>query len=170
MSLKPNAKHTGYEDAFKSTSIYGGVQLITIIAGVLRTKIAAIYLGTSGFGVLGILTTTLALISNFSNLGLSSSAVREVSKISLSNNNVELANLAKAINRSVFISGILGSLLMFFLSKQLSHWTFGNDNYVYAYMGLSIAVVLTNVYSGHYALLQGLRKIKHMAFAKILGA
>lgn len=166
-----NTEKEGYKSAFKSTSIYGGVQLITIIIGIIKTKIAAVYLGTTGFGVLSMFTTTINLLTNFSNLGLSSSAVREISKKNTdSRNNVEVSSLAKAISRWVFISGLLGSLLMLVFSRKISLWTFNSEEYSFSYAMLSVVIVLTNMYLGQYALLQGLRKIKSMSLAKIIGS
>lgn len=160
----------GYRTAFKSTSIYGGVQVITIIIGIIRTKIAAIYLGTSGFGILGVFTTSINLFVSVSNLGFSSSAVREISRVSVSEDDLRVAELSKAISRWVIITGFIGTILMILLSVKLSVWTFDNSSYVYSYVAVSIVILLTNIYSGHYALLQGLRRIKDMAFAKIIGS
>lgn len=160
----------GYRTAFKSTSIYGGVQVITIIIGILKSKLTAVWLGPSGFGVLGVLNSTIALISSLSNLGLSSSAVRDISKVSAAEDNIQLSIVVKAISRCVFFTGIFGALIMFGLSKYLSIWTFGNEAYTVSYALLAIVILTTNIYSAQYAILQGLRRIKDMAIARILGS
>ena len=52
-----------YRQIFKATSLFGGVQVFNIIIGIIRSKIVAVLLGASGMGVLGLFTTTIAMVS-----------------------------------------------------------------------------------------------------------
>lgn len=167
---KDNQKENGYKAALKSTSIYGGVQLVTIVISIIRSKLTALWLGTMGFGILSILNSTVTLVATTSNLGLSSSAVRDISKATSSQDFTTLSKVITAISRCVIMTGLVGAIFMVLFAPKISLWTFDSYDYTYAYVALSVVVLMNNVYSGHYAILQGLRRIRYMAAAKIIGA
>ena len=68
-----------YKSIAKANSIFGGVQLINILISVVRSKFVAIFLGPSGMGMMGLFQSTLDLIKSATNMGLNTSAVRDVS-------------------------------------------------------------------------------------------
>ena len=47
-------KETSYGTIFKTTFLFGFVQVFRIIVGVVKNKIVAILLGTEGVGLLGV--------------------------------------------------------------------------------------------------------------------
>ena len=75
----------GYQTTFKATSLFGGVQVVTILIGIFKSKLVAVWLGTTGFGIMGLFNTSISLISSITNLGLQSSAVREIATVSAEN-------------------------------------------------------------------------------------
>lgn len=160
----------GYRTAFKATSLFGGVQLITIIIGVLKSKLVAVWLGTTGFGIMGLFNSSIALLSSITNLGLQNSAVREIATVSAESDLLKFSKLVKAINRWVLLTGLLGALVTIALSPWLSRWILASDNFVFSFALLSIAVFFTGIYTNHYALLQGTRKLRAMALANVYGA
>ena len=48
----------------KAMSIFGGVQVITIICSIIRTKLVAIWIGAVGVGLFGLYNTTAANFFN----------------------------------------------------------------------------------------------------------
>ncbi len=54
----------------KAMSIFGGMQVFTILCGIVRTKLVAIWLGTSGVGLFAIYTSALTLVSSLTQLNL----------------------------------------------------------------------------------------------------
>ena len=157
---------SGYRDAFKSTAIFGGAQVITIIIKVLLSKIVALWVGTHGMGVLGLYNTSIGLISNVTNLGLQSSAVRDIAD---ANDNIkELSRRIKALERWVLVSGCVGSLLVIILSPFLSKIYFGTTDYIIPFMGLSVVVLFNGLAQQKSAILQGTRKIRILVRATIL--
>ncbi|RGT58268.1 MULTISPECIES: oligosaccharide flippase family protein [Bacteroides] len=163
-------KQRGYRTAFKATSLFGGVQLITIVISVLKSKLIAVWLGTTGFGIMGLFNSSIALLSSITNLGLQNSAVREIAAASAESNLFKFSALVKAINRWVLLTGLLGALVTIALAPWLSRWVFASDKFVFSFALLSIIVLLTGIYTNHYALLQGTRKLRAMALANVYGA
>lgn len=163
--------NAGYRSVLKTTSLLGGVQVITILIGVVKTKLISLWLGPSGFGILSLFNSTILLISSISNLGLASSAVRDISKANtIQDRREELAKTIKAINRSVILTGVIGAFITIALSKYISQWTFDDNKYTYSFIMLSIVVFVNGLYSGQYATLQGVRRLKDMAKARVLGS
>ena len=48
-----------YQQAYKATSIFGGVQVFNILIGLIRSKFLALWLGTEGYGLNGLLNAPL---------------------------------------------------------------------------------------------------------------
>ncbi len=67
-----------YERTLKSSSIMGGAAGITLLLGMVRTKIAAVLIGTLGAGLIANFGAILGLVSTLSGLGIGSSGVRDV--------------------------------------------------------------------------------------------
>lgn len=160
----------GYKTAFKATGLFGGVQVITIIIGVINSKCVAIWLGPSGLGLLSLFKTIVQLVFSISNLGLSNSAIREISLKKVDDNTgVPLSVLVSSLNKWVLFMGIIGMLLMILFARLLSVWTLNSEKYTLSFVFLSVVVLLTGLYNGHYAILQGFRKLNNMAKARIYG-
>lgn len=165
-----NKQISGYKTAFKSTAVFGGVQICTILLNVIKTKVVALLMGTVGFGIISIYNTITNLIYTTTNLGLQNSAVRDLSIAHAENNQEVLAGKHKAIMRWVYVCSIGGALLTFLSAKQLSIAFFENIDYVGDIRLLSIVVFCMGIYNANYAYLQGIRQIKDMANATVYGA
>ena len=59
----------GYQTAFKATALFGGVQVINILVSILKSKIVALWLGTTGFGIMSLFNSATSLIYSITNLG-----------------------------------------------------------------------------------------------------
>lgn len=59
-----------YKQSLKATSLFGGVQIFNILIQIIRSKFAAVLLGPEGMGVMGLLNSTITMISSFTNCGL----------------------------------------------------------------------------------------------------
>src|SRR5690606_21065171 len=141
----------------KATSLCGGVQFFNILIQVLRSKIIAILLGPTGIGLLGLFNSTIIVIGNLTNFGLGVSAVIEISKITT------------IIRRLVWFTGILGAFVLLISAPWLSIFVFDTIEYKYGFMWLSISLLFNQLSSGQLVLLQGMRKLKFLAKANILG-
>lgn len=171
MQEEKREEASGYRTAFKATGILGGVQMITVIIGIIKTKLIALWIGPSGFGLLSIFNSIVSLISSISNLGLASSAVRDISIANtVGEDKTELAHTIKAINRSVFITGLIGAVFTVLFSSQISVLAFQSNERIYSVMALGFVVFINGVYGGQYATLQGTRRISDMAKARIWGS
>lgn len=163
-------QQTIYREIFKSTSLFGGVQVITILITIVRTKFVAVLLGTAGVGTLGLFNAPMGLIAALTGLGISYSAIRDISEASGAGDERRLARTIISFRRWVIFTGLLGMCVTIVLSPWLSKWTFGNSNYTWAFIWLSITLLLNAISGGQKTLLQGLRKLQSMAKATVIGS
>ena len=159
-----------YKSVLKSTSLIGGSAFINILIGMIRTKFVAILLGPSGVGLQNMYHTITTTVSTVIGLGLNSSGVRSIAEANGQNNAQRVAKIIKTIRSTVWISGIIGTVLVILLSGYISEFTFKTQEHKIPLMFLSIIVLLTNIQIGQTCILQGLRKIGDIARISIWGA
>lgn len=163
-------KQSSYRQIMKATSLFGGVQVFNIAITIIRTKFVAILLGPAGMGIAGLLSVTILLITKLTNFGLGTSAVKNISEAHASGNTERVSKVATILRRWVWITGLLGSFLMFIFSSWLSELTFGNSKYTYAFMWISITLLLNQLSTGQSVILRGMRKLRYMAQASMVGS
>lgn len=159
-----------YKQIFKSTSLFGGVQVITIVVTIIRSKFIALLLGPVGIGISGLLTSTIALVTALTNFGIERSSVKNISAASAEENKKEISKIVKVTRLLVWFTGILGFILTLIFSPLLSEFAFGNKDYTYAFVWLSITLLFTQISSGQLAILRGLRKLKYLALSSLIGS
>jgi len=133
-------------------------------------KFVAILLGTAGVGIMKLLDAPLELIISITGLGISISAVRDISNARNSNDPTKIAIAIKTLYKWAWVTGLLGMVVTISLAPMLSRWAFGNDDYAWAFVWLSIILLLQSLRKGQTAMLQGMRKLKHMAKASVIGS
>ena len=161
---------SSYRSIIKSTSIFGGVQVLTILISIIRSKLIAVFLVVRGMGVIGLFNTTIALISGISNCGLGISAVRDVSAANSTNNQNSVEIIVAVIRRWVWITGALGALIVIVSAPWLSKIAFGNNEYIYSFVLISITLLFNQLNVGQLVVMQGLQKIKYLAKASLFGS
>ena len=158
-----------YKQSLKATSLFGGVQIFNILIQIIRSKFAAVLLGPEGMGVMGLLNSTITMISSFTNCGLGTSAVRNIAEANGANDTKRIALIISVFRRLVWITGLTGALICLVSASLLSQVTFGNTDFTFAFIILSFSVLLMQLTSGQNALMQGMRKYRYLAKANVVG-
>jgi O-antigen/teichoic acid export membrane protein len=161
---------SSYRQIMKATSLFGGVQVFTILIAIIRSKFIALLLGPAGMGIAGLLNSTIGLISALTNFGLGTSAVKNVAAASASEDKTRIAIVIAVLRRWVWVTGLLGAILTIVTAPLLSHLTFGNNKYTFPFVLVSISLLLTQLSSGQIVLLQGMRKLHLLAKASLTGS
>lgn len=154
----------------KATSIFGGEQVFLIIIGIIRSKFIAVLLGPLGMGIAGLLTTTIGFIAALTNFGLSTSSVKDIAAAHSTGDEKRLRTVSTVFKRWVWITGLLGAIVTAVLSPWLSELTFGNRDYTFAFIWISVTLLLNQISSGQGVLLRGMRKIGYMAKSSMIGS
>lgn len=166
----PSVQQSSYRSIFKATSLFGGVQVYQILISIAKSKIIAVLLGPNGVGILGLYTSGIQFIQSLTSMGLSSSAVRDVSESSATNNQYRIGRTVAALRKLVWLTGILGLIAVAVFSPLLSVFAFGNKDYTIPFVLLSITLLIDQLSSGQKVILQGTRRLKDLAKASALGS
>ena len=78
--MEKQEKDDSYSHILKYTSLFGGVQGLGILVGIVRNKLVALLLGPDGMGLVSLFNSTIKLVSDSTNFGLSMSAVKNLSE------------------------------------------------------------------------------------------
>ena len=163
-------KSLEYKNIFKSTFLFGFVQVFNILVKVLLNKAAAIFLGVEGIGLIGIFQSTSQMLKTFFGLGVNQSAVRDISKANKDGNRESISYTIQITYKIIWVTALVGALVTAILSSYLSIFSFGNDKYSSAFIILSIVVLFNILLDGQLGILKGMRELRSLAKASILGS
>jgi O-antigen/teichoic acid export membrane protein len=163
-------QRSSYRQIVKATSLFGGVQFFQIIISIVRSKFVAILLGPSGMGVVGLLTSSTGLITGLTNFGLGTSAVKNISEATATNDNERISTVILVMRRLLWVTGLLGALVTLIFSPLLSEFTFGNKDYTLAFVWISITLLFNQLSTGELVILQALRHLQNLAKANVYGS
>ncbi len=152
-----------YKSIFKATSLFGGVQIIQIIVGLVRGKLIATLLGATGIGISALITSPLSMITTISSFGLNSSAIKDISQASTSNVIGEFGRIIKIYKKLLLFSCFVGSIILIFGSPFLSQYSFGNESYTLSFVLLTMMIIPTLLSQGNITILQGNRNLSFTA-------
>lgn len=166
-----NKKETNnsYSHILKYTSIFGGVQGLVILIGMVRNKLIALLLGPQGMGLMALFNSTVRLISDTTGLGLGMSAVRELSRLYDEEHHEELKSRIELIRSWSLITACLGFVLCVVLSPLINHYTFSWGNHTLHFMLLAPIIALTALSAGELSILKATRKLRRLAEISIYG-
>ena len=160
-----NSKQS-YRQVLKTTSLFSGVQIISILISIAKSKFAAILIGPAGVGIVGLLNSTLTIISGITRFGLDISAVKEIAFFKEKDEN-KVARIILSVKRVTWITGLLGTLVTLILANWLSELVFGNQDFTTSFMLISVAILFNQIATGNFAILQGVRNLKPLAIATV---
>jgi O-antigen/teichoic acid export membrane protein len=158
-----------YKSIAKANALFGGVQVFNILIGIIRSKIVAVLLGPEGIGIVGLLQSTVDLVKSFTNMGLQTSAVRDVTLATETGDMNRVAVVKEVVSKWVWLTGLLGTAVMFLFSPKLSEWAFGNDDYSIHLKILSVVLLINQLTVGFNVVLQGSRQLKTLASTNMIG-
>ena len=159
-----------YSHVLKFTGLFGGVQGLNVLIGLVRNKFVALLLGPGGMGLVSLFNTTVQLISQATHLGISFSAVRHISEYYDAGDMEKAAHYVKVVRGWCLLTALLGMLLCVVLGPFLSNTTFAWGNHTLHFVLLAPAVGMIAVTGGETAILKGQRKLGALALVQIVAA
>ena len=157
-----------YQHILKYTGIFGGVQGLNIVLGLVRTKLIALLLGPSGMGLASLFNTTVGFVSQATNLGVSFSAVRHLSSLYDAGDEAALAHFVKVVRGWSLLTALLGMLVCVMIGPLLSQTTFAWGNHTLHFMLLAPAVGMLAITGGETAILKAMRALGALASVQVL--
>ena len=161
--MKKASNTDSYLHILKYISLFGGVQVLNVLIGIVRNKFVAMLLGPQGVGLLSLFNSTTRLVSDATNFGISMSAVRNISEDYNQKDEEKLIADIAVIRSWSLLAALLGLFTCVLLSPLLSRYTFSWDGHTLHFILLSPCVALTALAGGELAILKGVRKLRALA-------
>jgi enterobacterial common antigen flippase len=148
----------------------GGAAGVVLVLGLVRTKFAAVLIGTAGVGALASYSAVLSLVGVVAGLGIQTSAVRQIAAAVAEGDDEKIARTITSLRRVCWLTGGVGAIALAAGSVPISRWTFGGPDHALQIASLGFAILFANLYAGQIALVQGMRRIGALAGVQIAGA
>ena len=161
--MESKDKKNSYSHIMKYTGLFGGVQFLNILVGVVRNKLVAIILGPGGMGLVSLFNSTIKLVSESTNLGISMSAVKNISTEVDSGDESSVLHHVALIRCWSLLTGILGFVICVLFSPLLDAWTFSWGDHTLHFVLLSPVIFLMAITGGEVAILKGTRRLSAVA-------
>ncbi len=161
--MKTEKHLNNYSHILKYTGLFGGIQGLAILVGVVRNKLIALILGPQGVGVISLYNSTVKLISDSTNFGLGMSAVKELSECYERGDRQAAVHQVNVIRSWSLLTALLGLFVCIVFSPLLNQWMFGDKGTAFHFVLLSLVVAMTAIAGGEIAILKGVRKLARLA-------
>ncbi len=159
-----------YKEVLKSTSLFAFVKVFQMAVSLVRNKLVAMILGPSGIGIIELYSRTTELIKKVAGLGVSQSALRDISAAKAQGSEEAYYKIIVVTRRVVLITSLLGLLLTICFSPLLSKWIFGDATRTVPYIFLSLVVFFTIRTEIQTSILKGVRAQRHLALSNMIGS
>ncbi len=165
--MENNDSEKSYGHILKYTGIFGGVQGLNILIGLVRNKVIAALLGPDGMGLAALFNTTVNFISQATNFGISFSAIRHISELFDNGDEEQINHFVKVVRAWSLLTALLGMLVCLVAGPFLSDYTFSWGDHTLHFIMLSPAVALMAITGGETAILKGTRQLRSLAVIQI---
>lgn len=157
--------HTGKSETtsriLKTLGIFGGVQVVTILCSVIRTKLAALWIGPAGVGLLAVYNSTIELLNQTSQLSLNQSAVPDLS--ASRNDSATGPRIVGAFRTILKAMGLIGFAVVLLTSPLISLWVFGDITHTVAFCLLAIIPVFSSIINTESTIMRGYDRLRPLA-------
>ncbi len=155
-----------YRSIFKSTSVFGGVEVLRVLMNLVRGKFISSLLGPEGMGVAAIFGSTLSAMQQMTVFGTDMAIVKEIGTESA----VDKKLILSSARRLMLCLAVVGCVLCAAFSTWLSLFSFGSDEFGWQFVMLGLALAFGVLASGDRAILQGFHDVKRLSRSSLVGA
>jgi O-antigen/teichoic acid export membrane protein len=159
-----------YRRILKSSFIVGGASVVTILTGLIRTKVLAVLLGPSGVGLFSLYTGIVSAATAVSSMGLGTVGTRQIAEAIGREDARALAVARRAMFWGALLLASAGALIVWLLREIVAEMALGSAEHAGAVGWLALGVALSVASASQAALIQGMRRIGDLARLSIYGA
>jgi PST family polysaccharide transporter len=165
-------EHTrkSYQGILKSAALLGSARVMTLVIGLARVKALAVLIGPVGVGLIGTYDVLVQMAIYVFGMGVQASGVRQVA---IANSQQDPDRTARTIATLRCLSwslGLFGTVVVGASAWAISRLTFKDPGHGRDILILSPAILLTSIYAGGLAILQGCQRIADLAKITVLSA
>ncbi len=159
-----------YKSIFKSTFLFGFVQVFNIVIKAVINKAVAVLLGAEGLGIISLYNSSVNMLKTVAGLGIPQSAVRDVSEANATGEVEKLNRIITVTKKIVWFTALSGAVFTIIFAGVLSDVSFNNREYTVPFVFLSLAIFFSIVSEGELAILKGMRRLRDLAKASVYGS
>lgn len=163
---------SSYRHILKYTGIFGSIQVVTVLASILRNKAAAVLIDRFGQGLNSIFNNAINLISTATTLVVPVSTIRRLSHLyeKYGDNSEEIKEEIKVVRSWSVLTGLFATLLVIIASSKISQITFNGTQYTHSYMFLSPMLMMLSINGTEIAILKATRRLKQLTTATAISS
>lgn len=166
-----DAEHAAsYRRIFKATSVIGGAQVLSIVIGVLRTKVFALLVGPAGVGLFGLLNTFMSTAGTVMQMGMGPVGTRQIAEAHASGDEGRIAVARRALLIATIVLSVIGGGGVWLLREPLATYVLRNPQLADAVGWLGLGVGLSVAALWQSSLIQGMSRMWDVAWLRIGGA
>lgn len=164
-----NNNSNSYRHTLKYAGLFGGVQGLNVLIGLVRNKLVAIILGPAGMGLVSLYNSVVTLLSTATSMGMSMSGVKNVSEAyDAAPDSSQLADRVKLVRSLCLALAFAGILLCVLFSHVLSQLVFGDSCHKWSFVALAPVVGMTTMMTGELSIMKGARMLRSIAQISIV--
>ena len=166
--MKPiKEQRSSYDHILKYTGLLGGIQGLGIAVSLVRNKLVAVLLGPEGMGLISLFNSTIKLISDSTNLGISVSSVRNLSEAYEKGDEDKLRRQVLVARSWGLLTALAGVLIFMLAGPLLNKGTFSWGDHTMHYILLSPVVGMMAITGVEMAILKSTGKLGSLAMISI---
>ena len=146
----------------------GGVSVVNVLIGLVRTKVAALILGPAGVGLVGLFHNLIQTGATVVSFGIGNVGTRQVAEASEDPRATAVAR--RSIVFAAAVLGLVGALLLFVLRHLVAEVVLGDRGRASEVGWLALGVLLLVGAAAQNGILTGLRQIGTLARVSVLSA
>lgn len=151
------------------TSVLNGVAvLIKTVTLFILNKILAIYVGPSGYAMIGQFQNFIQMITTFAGSAINTAVIKYTAEYHEDEH--KQISVWRAAGSSVLIFSFIFSLIILIFQKQLSLYIFQTIEYQSVFVWFAVFLVLFNLNALFLAILNGKKEILKLVVANIAGS
>ncbi len=150
----------------KATSLLGSTQGVNLLCSIVRTKMLAYLLGPVGVALFGALGQASDMIGKFTQMDIRTSAVPSLATAPADGFDAMLVS----VRRYSRLMGLFGAAIMFALAPWLSEFTFGSNDFSWAYRITAISLLFVALQGSELIVLQATSRYKPIAASGLFTA
>ena len=152
----------------KNTSYLASTRLVQFFAGLIRSKLNAIFLGTGGVGITGQFLMLSKTSSDFTDLSMNEAVVKQIAENLDSEESKKLiASSLKTYLVTITIFLLFSTILLIIFRNYISKLVFGSESFVNLFFIALLTFPLIIIDNIFYSILKGFKGISHISKARI---
>jgi O-antigen/teichoic acid export membrane protein len=157
-----------YDKMFRSLLVIGGASVVSVLVGLLKTKVVALILGPLGVGQIGLYQSLMATAAAVFGVGTSTAGTRRVAETRHQPRKIDLVRAA--LQWGTAILALMGAIVTFALRQRVSVHLFGDASHSTDIGWVALGVAMTIAAGSQTALLNGLERLGDLARITVISS